>query len=113
MVGVRITNIEAVDSEQGNDRQAIDKQIEKKRSPGKNIPARGPKEDRSGYEKEVQGDDVRDETPGAGRGVRGVNDGLKEDEEQADEPEIDCLAWMPHPQKVEDAEQHGHCSEVW
>jgi hypothetical protein len=37
---------------------------------------------------------------------------FEEDEEQADEPKIDCLAWMPHPQEVEDAEQHGHCSEV-
>jgi hypothetical protein len=42
-----------------------------------------------------------------------VNDGLKEDEEQADEPKVDCLAWMPPPQEVEDAEEHSHRSEVW
>jgi hypothetical protein len=41
-----------------------------------------------------------------------VNDGLEEDEEQTDEPEIDGLARMPHPQEVEDAEQHSHCGEV-
>jgi hypothetical protein len=42
-----------------------------------------------------------------------VNDGLKEDEEQGDEPKVDCLAWMPPPQEVEDAEEHSHRSEVW
>src|SRR5882757_5156952 len=95
IVGAWITNIEAVDGEQGNDRQAVDKQIEKKWSPRKDISAGGPKKDRSGYEKKVQCDDVRDETPGAGRGVRSVNDGLQEDEKQANKPEIDCLAGMP------------------
>jgi hypothetical protein len=41
-----------------------------------------------------------------------VNYGLEEDEEQADEPKIDCLVWMSPPQEVEDAEQHRHRSEV-
>jgi hypothetical protein len=113
VIDARVMNGEPVDGEQGRDRKRVDQQIEESGLAGKDIPARGPEEDRSGYEKEVQCDDVRDETPGAGRGVRGVNDGFEEDEEQADEPEIDSLAWMPHPQKVEDAEQHGHCSEVW
>ena len=41
-----------------------------------------------------------------------MNDSLKEDEQQTNEPEIDCLARMPNPKEVEDAEQHRHRSEV-
>jgi len=112
VIDARITNSEPVDSEQGRDRQRVDEQIEESGLTGKDISARGPKEDCSGYEEKVQCDDVRGQPPGPRCGVRGVNDGLKEDEEQTDEPKIDCLARMPHPEKVEDAEQHGHCGEV-
>ena len=41
-----------------------------------------------------------------------MNDGLEEDEQQTDEPEIDCLARMPDPQEVENAKQNRHGGEV-
>jgi hypothetical protein len=104
VIDARIMNCEPIDGEQGNDWQRVDEQIEESGLAGKDIPAGGPEEDRSGYEKKVQCDDVRGETPGPSGGVRGVNDGLKEDEKQTDKPEIHCLARMPHPEEEEDAE---------
>jgi len=97
MIDAWITNSEPVDSEHSRDWQRVDEQIEERGFARKDISARGPKEDRSGYEEKVQCDDVRNETPGPRRGVSGVNDGLEEDEQQADEPKIYCLARMPHP----------------
>jgi hypothetical protein len=41
-----------------------------------------------------------------------MNDSLEEDEQQTDEPKIDCLPRMPNSQEEEDAEQHRHRSEV-
>ena len=112
MIDARIVNSEAVYSEQDRDRQRVYEQIAESGLAGKDISARGPQEDRSGYQEKVQCDDMRDQPPGPWRRVRGVNNRLEEDEEQTDEPKINCLARMPHPEEEEDAEQHGHRSQV-
>ena len=110
MIDARVMNCETVGSEQGRDKQRVDEQVDESGLAGKNISARGPKEDRSGYEEKVQCNDVCDQPPGPGRRVRGVNDGFEEDKQQTDKPKIDRLARMPHPEEVEDAEEHRHCS---
>jgi hypothetical protein len=46
------------------------------------------------------------------RRIGGVNDRLKEDEEQSNEPQIDCLARMPLSEEVQDTQQHSHCDEI-
>src|SRR5258707_5294321 len=79
MVDARITNCQPVDREQRRNRNCVDQQIATHGTAREDIPAGGPEEDRSGYQKEIQCDDVRDQAPSTRRRIRGMNDGFQED----------------------------------
>jgi hypothetical protein len=86
MIDARIMDSEPIDRKQRNRWKRVKKQVKKRGPPRIEISARSPEKDGASDVEKVQRNNMRRKTPGPGGGIRSVDDGLKEDEEQTDKP---------------------------